>query len=120
MLHDPSSDAVGRVLKIAPSRLDLTKTLGNMGLNSLMAIELRNRLETTLGRPLSATLAWNYPTDRGDRRLLAGEEHGVPPVAARTSRLPKANWSRRWRNVASLTDEAAMLALLGQPAAGAR
>ena len=27
-----------------------------------MAMELRNRLEAALGRPLSATLAWNYPT----------------------------------------------------------
>ena len=33
-----------------------------MGLTSLMAIELRNRLEAALGRPLSATLAWNHPT----------------------------------------------------------
>jgi phthiocerol/phenolphthiocerol synthesis type-I polyketide synthase B len=55
-------DAVARVLKIEPSRLDLRKPLGNMGLNSLMAMELRNRLEIALDRPLSATLAWNYPT----------------------------------------------------------
>ena len=33
-----------------------------MGLSSLMAMELRNRLERPLARPLSATLAWNYPT----------------------------------------------------------
>jgi hypothetical protein len=27
-----------------------------------MGLELRNRLERALQRPLSATLAWNYPT----------------------------------------------------------
>ena len=54
--------AVGAVLKISLTRLDPRKPLGAMGLTSLMAIELRNRLETALGRPLSATLAWNHPT----------------------------------------------------------
>jgi phthiocerol/phenolphthiocerol synthesis type-I polyketide synthase B len=54
--------AVGAVLKISPSRLDPRKPLGAMGLTSLMAIELRNTLEGTLKRPLSATLAWNHPT----------------------------------------------------------
>ena len=54
--------AVGVVLKIPLSRLDPRKPLGAMGLTSLMAIELRNLLETALRRPLSATLAWNHPT----------------------------------------------------------
>jgi NAD(P)-dependent dehydrogenase (short-subunit alcohol dehydrogenase family)/acyl carrier protein len=62
MLDRVVRDAVGAVLKIAPSRLDPRKVLGTMGLTSLMAIELRNRLEGALKRPLSATLAWNYPT----------------------------------------------------------
>ena len=67
-------DAVGAVLKITPSRLDPRKALGTMGLNSLMAMELRNRLEVALGRPLSATLAWNYPTVEALVAHLAGAE----------------------------------------------
>jgi acyl carrier protein len=55
-------DVVGRVLKLAPARIDARKPLGSMGLTSLMALELRNRLEPLHGKPLSATLAWNYPT----------------------------------------------------------
>ena len=62
ILESMVRDAVTHVLKISPSRLDPRKALGEMGLNSLMAMELRNRLETALGRSLSATLAWNYPT----------------------------------------------------------
>ena len=63
-----------------------------MGLNSLMAIELRNRLETALGRPLSATLAWNYPTIEAivgvsRRRRRAG----APGDDVRRSRHPAAN-----------------------------
>ena len=48
--------------ELAPERIEPRRPLGAMGLNSLMAMELRNRLESDLGRPLSATLAWNYPT----------------------------------------------------------
>jgi myxalamid-type polyketide synthase MxaE and MxaD len=55
-------EAVGRVLRIAPARIDPRKPLGSMGLTSIMAVELRNVLERAEGRALSATLAWNYPT----------------------------------------------------------
>ena len=41
--------------------VDARKAFGTMGLTSLMAMELRNRLEAALDRPLSATLAWNLP-----------------------------------------------------------
>jgi acyl transferase domain-containing protein/acyl carrier protein len=79
-------EAVGRVLKLAPARLDPRKALGSMGLNSLMAMELRNRLETALGRPLSATLAWNYPTVEALVTFLCGDAPAsaapVPTAAA--------------------------------------
>jgi hypothetical protein len=36
--------------------------LGELGLDSLMGIEIRNRLEAEVGTKLSATLVWNHPT----------------------------------------------------------
>jgi acyl transferase domain-containing protein len=82
-------DAVGGVLKLAPARVDPRKPLGAMGLTSLMAMELRNRLESTLDRPLSATLAWNYPTVEalvgflcGDAPEAAGRLHAAHLAAA--------------------------------------
>ena len=51
---------IGRVLKTAPSRLDLRKPLKSFGLDSLVALELRNRLEISLNLTLPATLVWNY------------------------------------------------------------
>jgi myxalamid-type polyketide synthase MxaE and MxaD len=91
-----------------------------MGLSSLMAIELRNRLETALGRPLSATLAWNYPTIEAIIGYLAEDKPDAPLTV--TSMVPPSGGELvdALTEVVSLSDEAAMLALLAHPAAGAR
>jgi myxalamid-type polyketide synthase MxaE and MxaD len=62
LLDGITRDVIARVLNLPPSRVDARKAFGAMGLTSLMAMELRNRLEAALDRPISATLAWNYPT----------------------------------------------------------
>jgi len=51
-----------KVLGIAPGSLPLDRPLGNSGLDSLMAMELRNRLERALDLRLPATIVWSYPT----------------------------------------------------------
>jgi acyl carrier protein len=55
-------DQIGRILHLAPSRVDLNRPLQALGFDSLMTLELRNRLEAGLGLTLSATIVWNYPT----------------------------------------------------------
>ncbi|XEY26820.1 type I polyketide synthase [Candidatus Uabimicrobium helgolandensis] len=44
------------------SSLDTTQPLQEMGLDSLMAIELKNTLEMSVGKTLPATMLFNYPT----------------------------------------------------------
>lgn len=109
LLEGMVKDAVGAVLRIAPARLDPRKALGSMGLNSLMAMELRNRLEAATGRSLSATLAWNYPTVEALAAHLAGGDAAAAPAPA----VPTAAPPQAVPVVAALSDEDALLALRG-------
>ena len=62
LLESHLTQRVAQVLRLAPARVDVNKPLKSLGLDSLMALELRNRLEADLGLKLSATLVWNHPT----------------------------------------------------------
>jgi NADPH:quinone reductase-like Zn-dependent oxidoreductase/acyl carrier protein len=55
-------DQVAQVLRMAPARVELTKPFRTMGLDSLMGLELRNRLESGAAISLPATAIWNHPT----------------------------------------------------------
>ena len=62
LLETHLREQIGHVLRVAPARVERDTPLKALGLNSLMSLELRNRLEATLGFTLPATLVWNYPT----------------------------------------------------------
>ncbi len=109
-------DTASRVLKIPASRLDKRRALGTLGLNSLMAMELRNRLETALGRSLSATLAWNYPTIEAMSAFLAGGDGapaGAPasPSAGAAADALDGDVVGALQEVAGLSDQDALRAL---------
>lgn len=55
-------DQISRVLRLAPSRIERTRPLGEMGLDSLMAVELVNRLRSSLGVTLATTMVFNHPS----------------------------------------------------------
>jgi malonyl CoA-acyl carrier protein transacylase len=59
----------------------LDRSLREAGLDSLMAVELKKRLERTLGLKLSTTALFNYPTIRELSAFLLGElKLGESPV----------------------------------------
>ena len=62
LLERHLQEHVAHVLRVAVGRVDRSVLLKDLGLNSLLSLELRNRLETSLGITLPATLVWNYPT----------------------------------------------------------
>ena len=48
--------------KLQPEQIESRQRLFDMGIDSLMAVELKNLLESSLGHTLSATLLFDYPT----------------------------------------------------------
>jgi myxalamid-type polyketide synthase MxaE and MxaD len=107
-------DAVARVLKLAPDRLDPARALGALGLSSLLAMELRNRLEAALSRSLPASLAFNYPTVSALVEHLAGED-----ATPRSAPGPGTPAAPAVEEIAGLSDEEAMRALRSGRSRGA-
>jgi acyl carrier protein len=110
---------VARVLKLDPSRVEPSKPLGLMGIDSLMALELRNRLEADLGVAFSATLVWNYPTIvemiphvAGKIGLALVADNGEPEANAGLSEQPELI-DDVLGELDDLSDEEALRRLLG-------
>jgi NAD(P)-dependent dehydrogenase (short-subunit alcohol dehydrogenase family)/acyl carrier protein len=55
-------EQVAQVMRLDPTGIDPLVPFGSLGLDSLMGLEIRNRLERSLGLTLSAALVWTYPT----------------------------------------------------------
>lgn len=51
-----------RVLALDPGQIDEQQGLFDMGMDSLMSVELKTRLEKSVGRRLPTTLTFNYPS----------------------------------------------------------
>jgi acyl carrier protein len=60
LVEEALADLVAEVLNADRSRIDRHRAFGDLGLDSLLSLELRNRLEAIVGEKLSATLLFTY------------------------------------------------------------
>jgi phthiocerol/phenolphthiocerol synthesis type-I polyketide synthase C len=63
-------DLAGRVLRLDPKSFDRETPFKALGLDSLLGLELRNRLEPAFGLKLSPTLLWTYGNVRALSSVL--------------------------------------------------
>jgi hypothetical protein len=80
--------AAGQVLGLNPgAEVEVGRPLQELGLDSLMAVELKSVVERGIDGNLSATLLFDYPTIEAlagylTREELADEEAPLPPAGA--------------------------------------
>jgi acyl transferase domain-containing protein/acyl carrier protein len=80
-----------RVLGHDAAQLDVRQGLFDMGLDSLMSVELKSRLEKGLGHKLPTTLTFNYPTVEAIASFVLIDVPGlVEPVVEREAIAPPA------------------------------
>jgi acyl transferase domain-containing protein/acyl carrier protein len=93
-------EQIARVLKCSPSRVDTHEPLGRLGIDSLMAVELKNRVEANLETPLPVTALLQGPSlSQLATQLVEGLDApaGDAPVAPEEDGLEE--------QVENLTDE---------------
>ncbi|MFZ0635133.1 MAG: beta-ketoacyl synthase N-terminal-like domain-containing protein [Candidatus Acidiferrales bacterium] len=101
-------DEVKRVMGLdASEAIDRDRGLFEMGLDSLMSVQLRSHFEASFGKSLPSTLVFSYPSVAALTEYLAKELLDGRPVAP--SSAPESEIHREWKSVAheieQLSDE---------------
>jgi acyl carrier protein len=80
MLERHLASVLGQVLRLPAAQIERQTLFKQYGLDSLMSLEVRNRLEVDLGERLSAALLLNYPTLATlSEHLMSRLGHSVSP-----------------------------------------
>ena len=99
-IGDWLADRLSRRTGVAKGAIEGGRPFSYYGLGSLDAVELASELEAWLGRPVSPTLTWSYPTIDAVAWNLGGGEADEDPVfrgAARTRAESDAIAVSDWR-----------------------
>ena len=97
-------DEVARILGFDPRELPVDQGFFQLGMDSVMSVRLRGRLEEALGRSLPATIALEYPTVEALAAYLLPASAPAEAPAAAASLADEVD-----RELAALSD------LLGRP-----
>jgi acyl carrier protein/NADP-dependent 3-hydroxy acid dehydrogenase YdfG len=82
MLQGYVREIAAVVLGLRVAQVEPKKGLFDLGMDSLMAVDLKTRLERSLGCTLPSTLTFNYPTVAAISAFVASEVLGLDALAA--------------------------------------
>jgi len=114
LLQSYLSEQVARVLGLSASKLDLQQPLSNLGLDSLMAVELRNRIAVDLGVKVPVVkFLQGFSVDEAvtqvlDQLTAEGSNPSAPLAPAVTQQkehIDKGNAEQLLANLDQLSDE---------------
>jgi acyl transferase domain-containing protein/acyl carrier protein len=103
LLRGVVTDLLAAGLRMRPEQLTTTKAFRSLGLDSLMGLELRNRLERALELKLSASVIWNYPTI--DQLCAYLSEHLQLEAAEPAKKIPTVTQTASPSGANDLADE---------------
>lgn len=96
-LRERLSGHLGRILGVRTEGVHLRRPFGQQGLDSLMAMELRRRIETDFGRLYPASMVWNFSTvEQLADHLLDGATPSAAPEVDEGSPAPSEGSSAAW------------------------
>lgn len=85
---------IAKVLDLkSTEEIDPQQSFSELGMDSLMAVELRNRLQTSLGTAIPASLAFDYPTIEALADYLVQTVNPSPPSGEARESLSHENGS---------------------------
>ncbi|GAA6619605.1 type I polyketide synthase [Scytonema sp. NUACC26] len=108
-------EEVAKVLGLAPSQLpDPKQNFFDMGMDSLIAVELKNNLQSNLGQFLPSTLVFNYPNINAVVQYLSQDVLSLETSAQTSQNLQETQESTTFLEELKQLSESEVMVLIAQ------
>ena len=114
LLSDRIRNQIARIMGMDAADIDTKTGFSDLGMDSLMAVELRNYLQTNLETAIAASLAFDYPTVEALTDYLLKEVLTDKASVEELEKQPVEEIAESETNLDDISDEEAEAMLLGK------